>query len=77
MYINFFINLSKVFIDRNIILCEKYLNFCLMFGYIYFRVVYYIFIIIRFMYYLVVVWGEGIFLEYKMCGGKGYFKSIR
>lgn len=46
MYINLSINSSKVFIDRNIIQSEKYPNFCLMFGHIYFGAVYYIFITI-------------------------------
>lgn len=59
MYINLSINSSKVFIDRNIIQSEKYPNFCLMFGHIYFRAVYYIFITIRLMYHPVVVVGEG------------------
>lgn len=81
MYINLSINSSKVFIDRNIIQSEKYPNFCLMFGHIYFRAVYYIFITIHVwrMYHLVVevVWGEGVLSKYKTCGGNGYSQSIR
>lgn len=43
MYINLSINSSKVFIDRNIIQSEKYPNFCLMFGHIYFRAIFYLY----------------------------------
>lgn len=43
MYINLSINSSKVFIDRNIIQSEKYPNFCLMFGHIYFWAIFYLY----------------------------------